>query len=73
MQQSNEMNVLYQNIKMLREKSGVSKKEVAEITGIGTASLAKIEHGILPPMIRTDAILKLCERFHIKPNKLFQQ
>ena len=71
MQQSNEVNALCQNIKMLRERNGLSKKEMAEIMGIGAASLAKIELDILPSRFRTETMLKLCKRFRIKPSKLF--
>ena len=65
------IDIFCQNIKMLREKNGLSKKEMAEIMGISTVSLTKIESGILPPRANVGTLFNICKRFNIKPHKLF--
>ena len=71
MKNNQEIDIFCQNVKMLRERNGLSKKETSEILGICTASLTKIERGILPPGISTSIIFKLCKEFDIEPRKLF--
>ena len=41
-------NILCKNIKILREKNKLSKKEMAKRLGIGVIALSKLESGILP-------------------------
>jgi len=64
--------VFCQNVKMLRERNELSKKEMAKILGIGTVGLAKIEQGIIPSRAGVDAIFKLAQYCKIKPHKLFE-
>jgi len=51
---------------MLRERSGLSKKEMAEIMGIGIKSLEKIENGVLPPRTGVDVLIRLSQKFDIR-------
>ena len=55
-----------ENVKMLRERSGLSKKEMAEIMGIGIKSLEKIENGVLPPRTGVDVLIRLSQKFDIR-------
>jgi len=64
--------VFCRNIKILRERNGLNKKEMSEIMGIGIKSLANIEKGILPPRTGVNAIVKLSQRFGIRPYELFR-
>jgi len=66
-----EIDAFCQNVKMLRERHGLSKKEMAEILGIGAASLTKIEQGIIPDRASVSIVIKLSQHFHIEPHKLF--
>ena len=66
-----EMAVFCRNVKMLRAGHGLSKKEMAEILGIGTASLTKLEQGIIPDRVSVSIVIKLSRYFGIKPCKLF--
>ena len=66
-----EIAVFCQNIKELREKDNLSKKEMAKIIGIGVAGLTKLEQGIIPPRAGMDMILNFSRYFKIKPSKLF--
>lgn len=45
------------NVVWLRKHYGISKKKMAEILGIGVASLNKIEDGFLPPKIGINIFL----------------
>ena len=71
MKNDEQIKVFCQNIKILREKSGLSKKEMAEILEIGTASLTKLEQGIMPPRMRVNIVYQLSQNFNIQPCKLF--
>ena len=70
-QNSEEIMIFCQNIKRLREKNELSKKEMADILEIGLTSLVKIEHGIVPPRMGADVIFKTSQYFKIKPHELF--
>ena len=54
-------NILCKNIKILREKNKLSKKEMAKCLGIGVIALSKLESGILPKRLSVK-ILFLIER-----------
>ena len=66
-----EMDTFCRNVKILREQYNLSKKEMAKIAGIGAASLAKIEQGIIPPRVSASIVIKLARHFGIKAHKLF--
>ena len=66
-----DIDVFCQNVKILRERNNLSKKEMAEILEIGIASLTKIEQGVIPPRATTNIIFNLSNSFNIKPHKLF--
>ena len=58
------------NIKRLREQHKLSKKQMAEIMGVGTKTLTSIENGVIPPRARADIILKICDYFCINAQEL---
>ena len=70
-QNREEIAVFCQNIKILREKYDLSKKEMAKILGIGVAGLKKLEQGIISPRASVEIIFNLSRHFKVKPNKLF--
>lgn len=59
------------NVKKLRSAYGFSKKEMANILHIGVASLTKMENGILPPRMSCEAVLYICDSFHVTANQIF--
>ena len=67
-----EMDVFCQNIKTLRERHCLSKKEMAKILGIGVKSLTKIEQGIIPTRASTNIIFHLSHCFDVQPHNLFK-
>ena len=53
------------NTLYLRRVNDFSKKEMAEILGIGVTSYAKIEKGILPPRLSVRFLFRIQEYFGV--------
>ena len=70
-QTQKEVDVFCRNVKTLRERHGLSKKEMAKILGVGAESLTKIEQGIIPDRTSVSIVIKLSQYFNIEPHKLF--
>jgi len=70
-QTQKEIDVFCRNVKILRERYGLSKKEMARILEIGAASLTEIGQGIIPHRASTNIIIKLSQYFSIEPHRLF--
>lgn len=71
MKKMNEIQVFCENIKGLRKKNNLSKREMAKICGITVQSLSMLEQGILPHRTSTGVIFKICCYFGLKPHELF--
>lgn len=71
MHQNDELKIFCQNVKLLRERAGLSKRSMAAILGIGTASLTKIEGGTIPKRVSTEIIFTLSDHFKLKITDLF--
>lgn len=56
------------NIKNLRNHKGLSRREVAEISGVSAIYLAEIEYGKKTPTIET--LLKLSNAFNVTVSEL---
>ena len=67
------VSVFCRNISGLRKQYGYSKKEMAQLLGIGIRSLNKIECGVLPPRLTVDVLFAVYEHFHIWPSVLLSQ
>ncbi|MBR4017003.1 MAG: helix-turn-helix transcriptional regulator [Oscillospiraceae bacterium] len=65
------LKILFRNITGLRKFYGYSKKEMAQILGIGIKTLDKIENGIIPPRLGVEIVFVVCQQFHIRPAVLF--
>ena len=59
--------IITQNIKWLRDKNKLSLEEMSEILGISTNSLKKLESGILPKRLNLDFLFKIHSYFNIPP------
>ena len=59
------------NVKMLRGKHMITKKDMSIIMGISVKTLDKIEKGILPPSLSCDVIFRISKVFKISPSALF--
>ena len=67
-----EVQNLCTNVKYLRRKNRLSKKEMARRIGIGTGSLTKMERGELPPRVNCKIFLQIYFSFGITPAKMLK-
>ena len=63
--------VFCQNIKRLREKNRLSKRQMARILHIGTKSLTMLENGIIPPRMDVAVLIYISSYFRVRPDMLF--
>ena len=61
-----------QNIKKIREKEKLSKKEMAKRLEIGVNSLTMLENGIIPKRISCELIFKIEDEFDILTKNIFK-
>lgn len=66
-----EIEIFCSKVRKLRQMSKMSKKEMAEIMGISVYILTKIESGVLPESVDVSSLLKLCEKFDVRPSSMF--
>lgn len=66
-----ECNVFCENVKYLRNKLQLSKKDMARLLGIGVKSLAKLEAGIIPPRLSATVVWNLSCSLGLRPHQLF--
>ena len=71
MENLSDIQILCQNIKSLRQKHNLSKKEMSQILGIGMKTLNQIENGILPPRMSCEPLFRIQSHFGIRPQQLF--
>lgn len=65
------LEILCDNVRILRKKHGYSKKRMAEICGVSIKTINKMEQGIFPPRLMIDAVGKLAFHFGIEMEALF--
>lgn len=70
---ANNSKIFCQNVKLLREVCGLSKKEMAKICGIGVNSLSKIESGVLPPKLSCVMVINLADYFKLNADIFFSK
>ena len=61
------------NVAWLRKHYGLSKKEMAEIMGIGIGSLNKVERGEMPPQMKVDVLIRIYKQFGVSPERQLRQ
>ena len=61
----NNLLLLCENIKLLRAKNNLSKKEMAQKLGISIKSITKIESGVLPRSVNAITLYKIHKVFNI--------
>lgn len=71
MKETREMEIFLKNVMWLREHYGISKKHMAELLGIGIASLNKIENGEMPKRLGVEIVFKIYDVFKILPKNQF--
>ncbi|MBQ3127219.1 MAG: helix-turn-helix transcriptional regulator [Clostridia bacterium] len=60
-----------QNVRLLRERHGLSKRKMAAILHISVPTLEKLEAGILPHCVRTDILFYIHDAFGIEIDDMF--
>ena len=63
--------IFCENVKCLREKEGLTRRELAARLGIGVRSLARLERGEIPPRLNVGVVIKISREFGIHPKELF--
>lgn len=71
MSNEKEIRTFCENIRYLRKKNGLSKKEMAKKLSIGIKSLNSIGSGIIPKRVTVDIIYAIYENFGILPKDIF--
>ena len=65
--------VIFQNnIKFLRKKENLSKKDMAKLLQISVNSLNKIESGIMPERLGIGIVFRIQQVFGVLPREQFQ-
>ncbi len=64
--------IFCQNIKKIREKEKLSKKEMAKRLEIGVKSLTMLENGIIPKRLSCKFIFRIEDEFNILPKNIFK-
>ena len=62
-----------ENMRRLRKKHDLSKKEMAKKPGIGIGSLTKIERGEFPVRLGCQVIFCASRSFGVRPADLFRE
>ena len=60
------------NVKQLRHRHRLSKREMAAICGIGVATLNRLESDSFPERMRAGVMLRLADHFHITTQALLE-
>lgn len=71
MKHENQMHILCENLRTLRQCHGLTRQQMAEILGISPRSLRRIEQDDLPMGLTLDFIFSAAAYFHIPPDRLF--
>ena len=66
-----EAHLFCKNVKALRQREKLSKKEMAKRLGIGVGSLTRIENGTIPPRLRCNVLVKIHICFGVLPEQMF--
>ena len=66
-----EKNIFCENIKQLRLRNRLSKKEMAKILNVGIKTINVIESGTIPKRLTVKILIIIQDRFSITPSSLF--
>ncbi len=71
MDNKDEIAIFCENIRRLRVKHALSKKEMAKRLEIGVHSLSLLENGVFPKRLGCGIVYALYVQFGIPPDKIF--
>lgn len=67
-----ELEIFQNNIKYLRKKENLSKKDMAKLLQISVSSLNKIESGTMPERLGIGIVFRIQQVFGVHPREQFQ-
>ena len=68
-----EFQTLGYNLRLLRERLGISQREAAQAAGIPVRQLELLEQGMLPKQMGINGLFRLCDLFHRNPADLMKR
>ncbi len=71
MKADNEIIQLGENLKFLRERAGLSLKQLSLACGVSAYMLRNIENAILTNRCSAKHLLKICGYFEVSPDQMF--
>ena len=66
-----DIEVLCNNITLLRKLNRMTQKQMAELMDVSVYCVRKVEHGELPPMFGIQQIFHLSQHFGLHPSAFF--
>ncbi len=60
------------NIRYLRDKHGLSKRDMADILGVGVKTITALEHNTVPKRLGSSVLLRMSRHFHVRICELFR-
>ncbi len=65
--------ILCDNIRLLRERAGLSQREMAKRLGVSIRSISMLEKGSVPKRLSCEILFKLHLKFGINPTDLLKK
>ena len=66
-----EFNQMCKNIKLLREKKKISRKELSKASGVSEYMIGNFEKGIITERMNVEHLFRLCNFFDVKIHEIF--
>lgn len=70
MERDKQLAIFCKNLRYLRQKHGLSKRNMANILGIGVNTLTSLEQGIASPRLGSSVLYNAGVYFHIRTDDL---
>ena len=70
--EKSELDILCENIRKLRQVSGLSVPELAKVSGVSEYMLAQLDKGNIPPRFGVEQLFSLCVFFRVPPHEIFK-
>lgn len=71
MNNSTEIKIFFSNLKWLREKHGLTQRQMAKRLNTSLYTISKLEKGELPPRLSVEFLMTIYDVFGVHPKRLF--
>ena len=61
------------NVRLLRRRAGLTKKEMAKRLGVGVGSISMLEKGVVPKRLSCEVLFRLALEFGVSPTDLLKK